>query len=226
MAVALPALPHHSSMPSMDIALHDHPTSSAAWRVRIALALKGVAYRRMAVDLRQRMQHAAAYRAVNPQGRVPTLEVDGMALMQSLVIIDWLDRRFPQPRLIPEADLPRARALAMANIVACDMHPLCKQTVVAELTDRFGAEPAGHAAWQHHWLGEGLAALEALADPRGPFLVGDDPGIAEICLVPQLFNARLWGAPLDPYPRLLRAEAACAALPAFRAAHPDAVRGA
>ena len=200
--------------------LYDYFRSSAGYRVRIALNLKGVAYERREIALLENQQRTPEHLARNPQGLVPALEADGMVLTQSLAIIDWLDTRFPEPRLIPAEPGARAAALAQALVIGCDVHPLNNLRVMRWLTHELHVDEAKRADWTRHWIAEGFAALEAMAGD-GPFLGGDAPGIADVFLVPQLFNARRFETPLEAYPKLLRAEAAAAALPAFAAAHPD-----
>ena len=207
----------------MSIVLYDYWRSSASYRVRIALNLKGVTYATRPVNLVAGEQRDPANLARNPQGLVPTLEVDGVAIVQSLAIIDWLDSAFPEPRLVPADPLARAATLARALIIACDIHPIDNLRVLKRLESQFGADQAARDAWYRHWIAEGLAALEAMAG-NGPFLGGDAPDLSDACLVPQLYNARRLDVPLDAYPKLLRADAAAAALDAVAAAHPDRVR--
>ena len=204
--------------------LHDYFRSSAAYRVRIALNLKRVVYDSAPVDLLAGEQRADDYVARNPQGLVPMLEIDGLELTQSLAIIDYLDARFPEPKLVPADPAARAKVLAMALVVACDIHPLNNLRVLRYLKEPLGIEQDARDAWYRHWIIQGLEALEALAAPHaGAFLFGDAPGLADICLVPQLYNARRFAVPLDAYPTLLRADASAAALDAFADAHPDRV---
>jgi maleylacetoacetate isomerase len=205
------------------LVLYDYWRSSASYRVRIALALKGVAYERVAVNLLAAEQLAPENRARNPQGQVPTLLVDGVPLIQSLAIIDWLDTAFPEPRLIPAEPLPRARALAQALIIAADTHPIDNMRVLKRLESQFGADQAAKDEWYRHWMRLGLDALEAMAG-EGRYLGGDAPGLADVVLVPQLYNARRFALDLAPYPRLVAIDAALAELPTFQAAHPDQVK--
>jgi maleylacetoacetate isomerase len=208
----------------MPLRLHDYWRSSAAYRVRIALALKGVAFERVAVNLLEGEQGGAANRAVNAQGLVPTLVLpDGTALVQSLAIMEWLDAAYPEPPLWPAEPVARARASAMALVVVADIHPVDNLRVLKRLEAQFGADQQAKDDWYRHWVVEGLGALERMAGD-GPFLGGAAPGVADCCLVPQLYNARRFGVDLSPYPRLVAADAAAAALPAFQAAHPGAVR--
>ncbi|MGK6354292.1 maleylacetoacetate isomerase [Sphingomonas sp. DT-207] len=202
--------------------LYDYFRSSAAYRVRIALNLKGLAYERRDVMLLEDQQRTPEHLARNPQGFVPALEVDGKVLTQSLAIIDWLDARYPQPRLIPADPDARAAALAQALVVAADIHPLNNLRVMRWLKNELGAEDAKRDEWSRHWIAEGFAALEAMAGDS-PFLGGDAPGIADVFLVPQMFNARRFGVPLDAFPKLVRADAAAQEIEAFAAAHPDRV---
>ncbi|HEU4961009.1 MAG TPA: maleylacetoacetate isomerase [Sphingomonas sp.] len=207
----------------MTIVLYDYWRSSASYRVRIALNLKGVEYETRPVNLLAGEQRDAANRARNPQGLVPTLEADGTALVQSLAIIDWLDSAFPEPRLVPADPLARAAALARALVIACDIHPLDNLRVLKRLESQFGADQAARDAWYRHWIAEGFAALEAMAGD-GPFLGGAAPDLSDVCLVPQLYNARRLDVPLDGFPKLLAADVAMAALGPVAAAHPDRVR--
>jgi maleylacetoacetate isomerase len=204
------------------IILHDYFRSSASYRVRIALNLKGFAYERHEVSLLNGDQKSEAYRALNPQGFVPMLEWDGERITQSLAIFDFLDAKVEEPPFVPSDPSGRAHVLALALTVACDIHPLNNLRVLKYLKSELGHDQEAVDAWYRHWVAEGLAALEALAAPRaGTFLYGDTVGMADICLVPQLYNARRFNVPLEPYPTLLRAEASATALPAFAAAHPD-----
>ena len=204
--------------------LYDYFRSSACYRVRIALNLKGVDYEAVPVNLLEGDQRAEDYRARNPQGFVPLLEVDGIRLTQSLAIIDWLEARHPEPRLLPAEPADRAHVLALALAVACDIHPLNNLRVLKYLSGPLSQPQEARDAWYRHWVAEGLAALEAMAAPRaGRFLLGEAPTLADICLVPQMFNARRFEVPLDPYPTLVRADAEANRLEAFAAAHPDRV---
>ena len=202
--------------------LHDYPRSSAAYRVRIALNLKGVEYERRTVNLLENEQRSDEYRKLNPQGLIPMLEIDGHRLIQSLAIINYLDIRFQIPPLIPTVAAERAHVVAMAMVVACDIHPLNNLRVLKYLKGELGQPQEQVDRWYAHWIREGLTALEAMASPRaGEFLFGDAPTGADVCLVPQLYNARRFAVPLDDYPTLLRADANAAKLDAFVRAHPD-----
>ena len=202
--------------------LHDYFRSSASYRVRIALNLKGVEYEQRSVNLAGGAQKSAAYRELNPQGFVPMIEIDGHRLTQSLAICDYLDANFDAVPFVPKDPADRAHVLALALTVACDIHPLNNLRVLKYLTGELGAAEEAKDGWYRHWVIEGLGALEALAASRaGRFLVGDEPTLADICLVPQLYNARRFAVPLEPYPTLRRADETASAHPAFAAAHPD-----
>ena len=204
------------------IRLYDYWRSSAAYRVRIALNLKGLAYTSVPVNLLASEQSGDAYRAVDPQGLIPTIEVDGRRIVQSLAIIDYLDRRLPVPPLLPAEPSARADAMALALIVACDIHPPLNLRMMRGLKHNFGVDDEGRARWTAHWMAEGLAAMEAMA-PDAPYLAGAAPGLPDLCLVPQLYNARRNAVPLDAYPKLVAIDARCADIEAFAAAHPDRV---
>ncbi|MFC7499967.1 maleylacetoacetate isomerase [Enterovirga sp. GCM10030262] len=204
--------------------LYDYFRSSAAYRVRIALNLKGIDYESVPVNLAEGAQKEAGYRARNPQGFVPMLEMEGQRLTQSLAIIDWLDATVPEPRLVPADPADRAHAMALALAIASDIHPLNNLRVLKYLGGPLGQDEETRNAWYAHWIAEGFAALEMLAAARASrFLFGDAPGIADVCLVPQMFNARRFAVPLDDFPTLLRADAEACQLGAFAAAHPDKV---
>lgn len=208
----------------MTIRLHDFWRSSAAYRVRIALNLKGLDYESVQTNLPNGAHKAPDYLAKNPQGLVPMLEIDGLHLTQSLAIMDYLDAHTPEPAFVPHDPAARSRVLAIAQVVAADIHPINNLRILKYMKDVLGQDQAAIDTWYRHWIAEGFAALEAMADPAQPFLCGDAPGLADICLVPQMYNARRFATPLDAYPKLVRIDAACAALPAFAAAHPDAVK--
>jgi maleylacetoacetate isomerase len=202
--------------------LYDYFRSSCAYRTRIALNLKGLAYERRPIDLRANDQHAADYRARNPQGLVPALEVDGMLLTQSLAILDWLDSRALEPRLFPTEPAARARVMAQALAIVADIQPLGNLRVLRRLGSQFGADEPARDAWARHWIAEGFAALEVGAGD-GPFLGGDAPNAVDVCLVPQMYNARRYACPLDAFPRLVAIDAAMTALAPVAAAHPERV---
>jgi maleylpyruvate isomerase len=202
--------------------LHGYFRSSASYRVRIALNLKGLRADQLSHHLRKGEQRDPAFLALNPQGLVPALQDDkGAVLTQSLAIIEWLDETHPEPPLLPKDPLRRAKVRAFAQAVACDIHPVQNLKVLARLRELGLPEEqvTGWAAWANR---EGLAACEALiASEPGPFCFGDAPTIADLCLVPQLFNARRFGVDVSAYPRLLRAETAAQAMKAFTDAAPD-----
>jgi maleylacetoacetate isomerase len=190
--------------------------------VRIALNLKGVEYETRPVNLLESEQRSEAYRALNPQGLVPMLEIDGHRLTQSVAIINYLDIRYPVPPLIPAAAAERAHVVAMAMLVACDIHPLNNLRVLKYLKNELGHSQEEVDGWYAHWVVEGLTALEAMAAPNaGKYLWGDQPTGADVCLIPQLYNARRFNVPLEGLPTLLRAEENANKLEAFAAAHPD-----
>ena len=202
--------------------LYDYWRSSAAYRIRIGLNLKGIAYESLQVDLREDEQKSADYRALNPQGLVPMLEIDGQRLTQSVAILNYLDLKYPNPPLLPVLAAERAHVVAMAMAVACDIHPLNNLRVLKYLKNELGHSQEEVDAWYAHWISEGLPALEAMAAPSaGKFLFGNGPSGADVLLIPQLYNARRYNVPLDAYPILLRAEENANKLEAFAAAHPD-----
>jgi maleylacetoacetate isomerase len=202
--------------------LYEAPRSSAAYRVRIALNLKGIDYESHPVNLIEGEQKSAEYRELNPQGLVPMLEIDGHRLTQSLSIIVYLDQLFPDQPLMPRDPLDGAHVRAMALTIACDIHPLNNLRVLKYLKGELGHSQDEIDRWYAHWISEGLTALETTAKAgAGKFLFGDEPTVADVCLIPQLFNARRFNVPLDNYPTLLRADANANALEAFAAAHPD-----
>ena len=204
----------------MTARLYDYWRSSASWRVRIALALAGVEPELMPVNLAAGEQRSEAHLALNPQGLVPVLEIDGLRLTQSMAIIEYLDETRGLG-LVPSEPGARARVRALAQAIAVDIHPICNLRVA----DHAAALAPGDRArenWMRHFMGPGLAAFEALLAgfDQTPFACGDRVSLADLCLVPQLYNARRWGVPLDALPRSLGVEAACARHPAFVAAAP------
>jgi len=202
--------------------LHDYFRSSASYRVRIALNLKGVDYEQRSVNLAQGAQQDEAFRALNPQGFVPALEIDGHLLTQSLAICDYLDANYDTNPFVPHDPAERAHVLAMALTVACDIHPLNNLRVLKYLSGPLGAPQEARDEWYRHWVREGLAALEQMARPSArTFLAGDTPSLADICLVPQLYNARRFAVSIADYPTLRRVDETASAHPAFAAAHPD-----
>ena len=206
-----------------EIVLHDYWRSSAAYRVRIALNLKRVEYRSVPVDLRAGEQSRDAYLALNPQGLVPTLEIDGLVLTQSLAIIDYLDATWKYPPMVSSDPARRARTLAQALTVAADIHPVNNLRVVNALRSEFGADDEQVAAWTRRWIAAGFAALEEGAPEKGLF-GGDAPDLADVCLVPQMYNARRFELDLAPYPRLVRIDAAMRERDPVARAAPEAVK--
>lgn len=206
------------------LTLHGYYRSTAAWRVRIALNLKGLTAGHVSHHLRRGEQRAPAFLALNPQGLLPVLDTDGAALTQSLAIVEYLDEVHPDPPLLPVAPLDRAAVRAFAMAIACDIHPVQNLRVLARLRS-LGLTEDQVQAWAHDIIRDGLAACAALlARQPGPFCFGTVPGMADLCLVPQLFNARRFDVRLDALPggeRLMSAEAACLALPAFMDAAAD-----
>jgi len=203
--------------------LYDYYRSSAAYRVRIGLNLKGAQYRSVDVSLLNGDQRSPEHLARNPQGFVPVLDVGEGVLTQSLAILDYLDAKHPEPSFVPADPLARARTLAMALTVACDIHPLNNLRVLNHLKRELSIEEEARNDWYRHWVVQGFDALEQMAG-EGPFLGGDAADMADICLVPQLFNARRFEVDLTPYPKLVAADAAAQGLEAFAAAHPDRVK--
>ncbi|HET6395207.1 MAG TPA: maleylacetoacetate isomerase [Pseudoxanthomonas sp.] len=207
--------------------LYTYWRSSAAYRVRAGLALKGLAFEALPVHLLRDggQQHAEAYRALNPQELVPVLMHGRRAVRQSLAILEYLDECWPEPPLLPDTARGRARVRALAQAVACDIHPLNNLRVLQFFDRQWNVPQAERDEWVRHWIATGLAALEAMLadDPNtGAFCHGDVPGLADCCLVPQLYNARRFGMDPAAWPTLARIERACLALPAFRAAAPEA----
>lgn len=199
--------------------LHGYWRSSAAYRVRIALNWKGIDVQHRTHDLRTGAHHAADYLAVNPQGLVPCL-VDGpVVLTQSLAIIEYLEETHPQPPLLPKAPVDRAWVRAAALAVACDIHPVNNMRILNYLRDELDQPQSVVDTWNRHWIAEGFAPLEAAAG--APYLFGEAVTMADLCLVPQLYNARRFGVDLTPYPKLVAVETRLLALPAFDKARPE-----
>ena len=198
--------------------------SSAAFRVRIALNLKQIAYETVAVHLRRNDQSEPDYRAVNPQGLVPALQDSGLKLIQSLAIIEYLDEVHPDPPLLPKDPADRARVRALAEIVACDIHPINNLRVLRYLTHDLSHEETAIAKWYNHWIAMGFEAVESLlaSDARtGAFCHGDSPSLADVTLVPQVVNAERYRLDLKSYPTLVRIFENCMRLDPFIAAHPN-----
>lgn len=207
----------------MTVRLYDFARSSACYRVRIALNLKGVTYEAIDTSLIDGAHLSPDYITKNPQAFVPMLEVGELRLTQSLAIIEWLDATYPEPQFIPLAPAQRAHIMALAYIIACDIHPINNLRILKYLKGEMAQDQTSVDDWYRHWIAQGFAALEAMADPARPYLSGDTPGIADICLIPQMANARRFDTPLEAYPHLIRIDALCNTLAPFKAAHPDAV---
>lgn len=208
--------------------LYGYWRSSAAYRVRIALNLKGVSAEQLSVHLVRDggEQHKADYIALNPQELVPTLvvddEQDGDALSQSLAIIEYLDELYPKTPLLPASALERAHVRAMGLTIACEIHPLNNLRVLQYLTQKLNVAEEAKTAWYHHWVASGFAALETqLARHSGRYCFGDKVTLADLCLVPQVYNAQRFNVDLTPYPNIMRVWAECNLLPAFADAAPE-----
>ncbi len=203
--------------------LYSYFRSSAAYRARIALAVKGLSYDTVSVHLVKDGGHnrRPEFRAINPQMRVPALVTEnGEVLIQSLAIIEYLEETHPHPPLLPRDPIARAKVRALAQIIACDIHPLNNVGPLRYLKNQMGQEQRAIDDWYHHWVVEGFTALEALIEPA-PYTCGKDVSLADICLVPQVYNARRLKVPLDAFPKITGVEAACLALPAFDRARPE-----
>lgn len=212
----------------MKLVLHGYFRSGTSYRVRLALNWKGLEYDYVPVNLVEGAQSQPAYVTRNPQGLVPALEADGAILTQSPAILEWLEETFPDKPLLPADPLQRARVRAFAAAIGCDVHPLQNLRVMKKVKADYGADQDGALAWARHWITTGFDALERLAEnaaqetsAAGGYLFGDAPTLAEVYLLPQMYNARRFGVELDPYPRLLAADAAARALPPFERAAPE-----
>lgn len=204
--------------------LYSYHRSSASYRVRIGLSLKGLAAHIVPVNLLEGGQKRDDFLALSPEGRVPVLVEGEQVLTQSLSILEYLDETHPLPPLLPGAPLARARIRSYAQAIACDIAPLNNSGAVNQLKAQWQASEEDCVRWMHHWMARGFSALESLLSrdaERGIFAYGNAPGLFECCLAPQLYNARRFGCPLDDYPILTAIDAACATIPAFMAAHPD-----
>ncbi|RUV29234.1 MAG: maleylacetoacetate isomerase [Mesorhizobium sp.] len=208
-----------------DLVLHNYYRSSTSYRVRIALEMKGLTYQYVPHHLRHGEHLEPAYLAVNPQGLVPALILgDGTLLTQSLAIIEFLDETRSEPPLLPQDALGRARVRMLAQMIACDIHPVNNLRVLTSLRTLFGAGDADVANWFRHWVNEGFQPLEkilASSSETGTFCHGDTPGLADICLVAQVASNARFGVDLTPYPTIIRVHAACMAVPAFQKAAPE-----
>jgi maleylacetoacetate isomerase len=203
------------------LALHGFFNSSASYRVRIALALKGLQYEHLGVNIRSGIQNEASYKALNRAGLVPTLAQGDLHVTQSLAIIDLLDSLQPEPRLVPREGPARTRVLEISQLIACDIHPLNNLRVLKFLVGPMGLGDAQKRQWTAHWLALGFDAIEALLPQARDWCVGSAPTLADCCLVPQVANAQRAGFDLAPYPRLRRIHSHCQQHPAFIAAMPE-----
>ena len=204
--------------------LYDYFRSSSAFRVRIALNLKRLSAERTSIHLRRNDQSGPTYLALNPQGLVPALEEDGQVFIQSLAIIEYLDETHPEPPLLPGHPADRARVRALAQIIACDIHPIDNLRVLRYLAKPLGHDEATIGVWFNHWIAKGFEGLERILstdDQAGTYCHGDTPGLADICLVPQVFNSWRYKLDLAPYPTISRIFDACMKLPAFEDARPE-----
>jgi len=212
---------------SDDIVLFDYWRSSASYRVRIALASLGLAYARQSVDLLAGAQRSEEHRARNPQGLVPALLIDGHMLTQSLAIIEYLTETRPEARFLPTNPLERQRVRTLSYAIAMEIHAVCNTGVIGHVLDITGGGDEVRSAWMKKFIGEGLAAVDVLLDApaTGTFCHGDTPTMADFCLVPQVYNAERWGVNISSLKHVRRIAETCNALPAFKAAHPDTVKG-
>jgi len=211
-------------MKTQALKLYGFFASGAAYRLRIALNLKGLAYEAVAVDLRADEHSGEAYRALNPQGFVPTLDTPDGLLYQSPAILEWLEEAYPQPSLLPADRVARARVRAIADIIGCDVHPLNNRRVLVYLRQEFGCDEARINAWCRRWIDDGFRAIERLLSEnqgRIGYCFGSRPSLADVFLIPQIASARRFGVDLAAYPTLLQVEQHCQSHPAFAAAAPD-----
>lgn len=202
------------------LTLYGYWRSSASYRVRIALNLKQLAYEARPIDLRTGEQFGAAFAELNPSKAVPALQTDHGVLTQSLAIIEWLEAIYPKPPLLSDDPLRTARIRAAAQVIACDVHPLNNLSVLTQLRS-LGQDESGVHEWIQHWMARGLTSFQTLLGDSGRFCFGDAPTLADVCLIPQLYNARRWDLDLSDLGKLTDIEARCLALPAFDAARPE-----
>lgn len=208
----------------MALQLYTYFRSSAAYRARIALRYKGLDYEPIGVHLRRQEHRAEAYRELNPQALVPALDDDGIIIPQSLAIIEYLEEVHPEPALLPRSPQARAIVRGMTQLIACDIHPLCNLRILVYLKDRLDQDEERVSTWYRHWIAEGFGSLETMVERNsgdGEHCFGDSITMADVCLVPQMLNARRIDCDLDPYPVLRRIDAALSAHDAFAAAHPS-----
>ncbi|MBY5591638.1 maleylacetoacetate isomerase [Rhizobium leguminosarum] len=207
-----------------EVVLYDYWRSSASYRVRIALNLLGIDYKTVPINLLDGAHKTSDYLALNPQGLVPTLVIDGKTLTQSLAIVEYLAELRPECGLLPPDIVDRQKVRALAYAVAMDIHPICNLHVVSHLMSMTEKADA-REQWMKHFIADGLGKLEAMiGEADGAFSFGDVPTMADLCLVPQVYNARRWGVELTAFKRIVAIDARCADLPAFKAAHPDRVK--
>jgi maleylacetoacetate isomerase len=202
------------------VKLYTYFRSSAAYRVRIAMNLKGLAYEPEFIHLVKRQHTEPQYLAVNPQGRVPSLDLGGEVLTQSPAILEYLEEVYPDPPLLPSDPIRRAKVRAASALIGCDIHPLNNLSPLSYLKQKLGQEQPAIDAWYVHWVTEGFKALEQMLSP-GPFAFGDKPTLADVYLVPQVYNARRFNTHLENYPKIAAVDAACNEMEAFRAAAPE-----
>jgi maleylacetoacetate isomerase len=206
------------------IRVYEYWRSSASYRLRIALNLKGAAYETVQVNIAPGVdeQFTDTYKRANPQMRVPSIEIDGQVVGQSMAILEWIDEVLPGPSILPTDPFKRLEARAFADTIACDIHPLNNLSVLKELRETFGADDEGVRAWYHDWIRRGFDALElqVAKQDRREFLFDETPGLAEITLVPQVYNAERYGMDLSVYPVLMSVADKCLDLPAFQNAKP------
>lgn len=208
--------------------LYDYWRSSAAYRLRIALNFKGIDYDALPVNIAPGAdeQFGETYRVLNPQMRVPSISIEGRISGQSMAILEWLEETHPEPPLLPADPWQRLEVRAFADTIACDIHPINNLSILSQLRSQFGADDEAVGVWYREWIIRGFAALETIAmkHPGSDFLFGDHPTLAEVCLVPQMANARRFETDLAPYPKLVDVDAVCREMPAFKAAAPEAVK--
>lgn len=203
--------------------LYSYFRSSAAYRLRIALNLKGLEYDYVSVNLLKAEQQSEDYLALNPQGLVPAMELfGGVTLGQSVALLEWLEETHPEPALLPSEPLEKARVRSAVNSITCDIHPICNLSVTNYLKEHFHADQDDVIAWYVHWMHRGFVALEQVLEQNGSqYCFGAQPGMADLCLVPQIFNARRFDIPMGQFPNITRVVDNCNALPAFADAAPE-----
>ena len=209
----------------MEVKLYDYWRSSAAYRVRIALNVKQANYEQVSINIKpgDDEQTSTSYRRINPQMRVPSIEIDGDVSGQSVAIMEWIEEAYPEPPLLPKDPMLRMKCRAFAHVVACDIHPLNNLSVLQNLRQDFGADDEAINRWYANWIDNGFAALETLAAgcAQSGFLFGEGPSFAEICLIPQMYNARRFNVDLSGFPRLVQVDELSRKLPAFEKAAPE-----